>query len=81
MDNIGVWVKRLDGIWKSLNLQQKPFLKIDLMFIRYLDVGEIACICKALKQYRKRIRSPRSLKKMDELIGGFSWKAILLRVQ
>jgi len=42
------------------------------MFIRYLDVSEVACISKALKQYRKRKRNAKTLEDIDKLIEIFS---------
>ena len=38
------------------------------MFIRYLDVAEVACISKALKQYRRRKRNEKLLRDIDKLI-------------
>ena len=42
------------------------------MSIRYLDIDEVDCISKALKQYRKRKRSTRTLRDIDKLIDIFS---------
>jgi len=43
------------------------------VFIRYLDVSEVACISKALKHYRKRKRSAKTLRDIDKLIKIFSF--------
>jgi hypothetical protein len=43
------------------------------VFIRYLDVSEVACISKALKHYRKRKRSAKTLRDIGKLIKIFAF--------